>query len=80
MLPKMSDMDKQRITSVNIDRIIEIAWEDRTPFEAIELQFGLSDKEVVDLMRLRLTASSFKRWRKRNYTFIRSWKNSRDHL
>lgn len=58
-------MDKQQITSVDIDRIIEMAWEDRTPFEAIELQFGLLNKEVIDLMRLQLTAGSFKRWRKR---------------
>ena len=65
MLPAIKDMYKQQITTVDIDRIIEMAWEDRTPFEAIELQFGLSDKEIIDLMRLRLTASSFKRWRKR---------------
>ena len=50
---------------IDVDRIIEMAWEDRTPFEAIELQFGLLNKEVIDLMRLHLTASSFKRWRKR---------------
>jgi uncharacterized protein (TIGR03643 family) len=48
-----------------IDRIIEMAWEDRTPFEAIELQFGLSEKEVVDLMRRESKASSFRMWRKR---------------
>jgi uncharacterized protein (TIGR03643 family) len=48
-----------------IDRIIEMAWEDRTPFEAIELQFGLSEKEVVDLMRRGSKASSFRMWRKR---------------
>jgi len=48
-----------------IDRIIEMAWEDRTPFEAIELQFGLSEKDVVDLMRRESKASSFKMWRKR---------------
>lgn len=58
-------MDKQQISPTDIDRIIEMAWEDRTPFEAIELQFGLLNKEVIELMRSRLTASSFKRWRKR---------------
>ncbi len=58
-------MDTQRFTSVEIGRIIEMAWEDRTPFEAIELQFGLLNKEVIDLMRSQLSASSFKRWRKR---------------
>lgn len=47
------------------DRIIEMAWEDRTPFEAIEFQFGLAEKEVIALMRKNLKNSSFKRWRKR---------------
>ena len=48
-----------------IDRVIEMAWEDRTPFEAIEFQFGLTEKEVIDLMRNSLKQGSFKRWRKR---------------
>ncbi|BCY28204.1 MAG: TIGR03643 family protein [Flavobacterium haoranii] len=48
-----------------IDRIIEMAWEDRTPFEAIEFQFGLPEKEVIKLMRTELKRSSFNRWRKR---------------
>ena len=48
-----------------IDRIIEMAWEDRTPFEAIEFQFGLPEKEVIKLMRNELKRSSFNRWRKR---------------
>jgi uncharacterized protein (TIGR03643 family) len=47
------------------DRIIEMAWEDRTPFEAIEFQFGLSEKEVIDFMRAEMKASSFRMWRKR---------------
>lgn len=47
------------------DRIIEMAWEDRTPFEAIALQFGLSEKDVVELMRRQSKASSFRMWRKR---------------
>lgn len=47
------------------DRVIEMAWEDRTPFEAIELQFGLSEKDVVELMRRQSKASSFRMWRKR---------------
>lgn len=49
----------------DIDRVIEMAWEDRTPFDAITFQFGLSEKEVIDLMRRELKSSSFKRWRKR---------------
>ena len=48
-----------------IDRIIEMAWEDRTPFEAIKFQFGLSESEVINLMRNNLKDSSFKLWRKR---------------
>lgn len=49
----------------DIDRIIEMAWEDRTPFEAIEYQFGLSEADVVALMRRELKRSSFNMWRKR---------------
>ena len=48
-----------------IDRIIEMAWEDRTSFEAIEMQFGLQEKEVVVLMRAYMKRSSFTMWRKR---------------
>ena len=47
------------------DRIIEMAWEDRTPFEAIELQFGLKEKEVIIFMRTNSKPSSFRMWRKR---------------
>ena len=48
-----------------IDRIVEMAWEDRTPFEAILFQFGLPEKEVIRIMRNQLKQGSFKRWRKR---------------
>ncbi|ASD69755.1 TIGR03643 family protein [Pseudoalteromonas piscicida] len=48
-----------------ISRIIEMAWEDRTPFEAIERQFELSEPEVIKLMRSSLRSSSFKLWRQR---------------
>lgn len=47
------------------DRIIEMAWEDRTPFEAIELQFGLKEKDVISFMRANSKPSSFRMWRKR---------------
>ncbi len=47
------------------DRIIEMAWEDRTPFEAIRIQFGLSEQDVIRLMRQTLKRSSFNLWRKR---------------
>lgn len=49
----------------DIDRIIEMAWEDRTPFDAIKVQFGLSEREVIELMRNNLVKSSWKRWRER---------------
>jgi uncharacterized protein (TIGR03643 family) len=48
-----------------INRIIEMAWEDRTPFDAIELQFGLKENDVRKIMRSSLKESSFKMWRKR---------------
>ena len=48
-----------------IDRIIEMAWEDRTPFEAIEYQFGLKENDVRKIMRTNLKESSFKMWRER---------------
>ena len=53
------------MTERELDRIIEMAWEDRTPFEAILLQFGLPEKEVIKIMRMNLKVTSFKRWRKR---------------
>ena len=56
---------KENLTIKDIDRIIEMAWEDRTPFEAIEFQFGLPESEVIKLMRTELKRSSFNLWRKR---------------
>ena len=53
------------LTEKEIDRIIEMAWEDRTPFEAIEFQFGLKENDVRQIMRSNLRESSFKLWRKR---------------
>lgn len=47
------------------DRIIQMAWEDRTPFEAIEFQFGLKEKDVIEFMRKNSLPSSFRMWRKR---------------
>ena len=48
-----------------IERIIEMAWEDRTPFDAIEIQFGINEEEVIRLMRKEIKPSSFKMWRTR---------------
>jgi uncharacterized protein (TIGR03643 family) len=53
------------LTSEQIDRIIEMAWEDRTPFDAIKAQFGLSEDEVKALMKKELKFSSYKLWRDR---------------
>lgn len=52
-------------TAKEIDRIIEMAWEDKTPFEAIAFQFGIAEKNVIVLMRKELKRSSFNLWRKR---------------
>ena len=48
-----------------LDRIIEMAWEDRTSFDAIKKQFGIAEKDVIKLMRKELKEKSFKMWRKR---------------
>ena len=54
------DMD-----NIDVDRIIEMCWEDRTPFEAIEYQFDLKEEEAIKIMRRNLKPKSFKVWRKR---------------
>jgi len=54
----------------DISRIIEMAWEDRTSFEAIKQQYGYSESEVIALMRREMKPSSFKMWRKRVHTRI----------
>ena len=53
------------MSKANIDRVIEMAWEDRTPFEAIKYQYKLSEQDVIKLMRSELKSSSFKLWRER---------------
>lgn len=53
------------LSETDIDRIIEMAWEDRTPFDAIERQFGVSEAMVIALMRKHMKESSFRMWRKR---------------
>ena len=57
--------DSLDIIEEDKDRIIQMAWEDRTPFEAIEFQFGLKEKDVIEFMRKNSLPSSFKMWRKR---------------
>lgn len=62
-------MDKKSIytnlTDRDVNRIVEMAWEDRTPFDAILEQFGLTEKQVITLMRREMKLSSWKMWRKR---------------
>jgi uncharacterized protein (TIGR03643 family) len=53
------------LSEADISRIVEMAWEDRTPFEAIQAQFGINESAVVALMRAQMKASSFKMWRVR---------------
>jgi uncharacterized protein (TIGR03643 family) len=53
------------MTDLETDRIIQMAWEDRTPFEAIKFQFDISESDVIRLMRQNLKENSFKLWRKR---------------
>jgi len=58
-------MIQKELSIRDIDRIIEMAWEDRTPFDAILFQFGLKEQEVINLMRREMKPSSFRMWRKR---------------
>ncbi|MDT7827861.1 TIGR03643 family protein [Pricia sp. S334] len=56
---------KKDFTERELDRIIEMAWEDRTPFEAITFQFGVREQETIEIMRREMKPSSFRMWRKR---------------
>ncbi|MEO2099989.1 MAG: TIGR03643 family protein [Flavobacteriaceae bacterium] len=56
---------KNILTDEQTDRVIEMAWEDRTPFDAILAQFGLKEQDVIKLMRREMKPSSFKMWRAR---------------
>jgi uncharacterized protein (TIGR03643 family) len=55
----------KELTDQEFDRIIEMAWEDRTPFDAITAQFGISEGETIEIMRRNMKQSSFKMWRAR---------------
>lgn len=61
----MKIIEKHKLSEEQIDRIIGMAWEDRTPFDAIEFQFGLTEAEVIKLMKFQLKLSSWKKWRSR---------------
>ena len=53
------------LSEIEKDRIIEMAWEDRTPFEAILFQFNITEKEVIILMKREMTLKNWKKWRAR---------------
>lgn len=55
----------KELTDQDIDRIVEMGWEDRTTFDAIKMQFGISEKEVITIMRNEMKPSSFRMWRAR---------------
>ena len=59
--------NKISLTKSDVNRIIEMAWEDRTTFDSIKYQFGLKEQDVKELMRKNLKPSSYKLWRKRVY-------------
>ncbi|TAD81973.1 MAG: TIGR03643 family protein [Bacteroidetes bacterium] len=61
----MDTQNKTPLLTSDIDRVIEMAWEDRTPFEAIAFQFGLTEQDTISLMRQHMKPSSFKMWRQR---------------
>jgi uncharacterized protein (TIGR03643 family) len=58
---------KVTLSAEDVSRIIEMAWEDRTPFEAIETQFGIKQDGIIKLMRKTLKLGSFKLWRARTH-------------
>lgn len=72
-----------KLSDIAIDRIIEMAWEDRTTFDAIKFQFGLCEQEVINLMRSEMKLKSFKMWRKRvqgrktKHSKLREFENGR---
>ena len=61
----MKIIKKYQLSDQDIDRIINMAWEDRTPFEAIEVQFGLKEAEVIKLMKNQMRLNNWKKWRAR---------------
>ncbi len=61
----MARKPEKNLSLAEIDRVIEMAWEDRTPFDAIEAQFGLKEQDVIALMRRNMKPSSWRMWRER---------------
>ena len=65
LLPCAYENFKKELSESEVSRVVEMAWEDRTPFEVIEATFGLSEPETIKLMRRTMKPSSFRLWRKR---------------
>lgn len=61
----MKIIEKYQLSEADIDRIVEMAWEDRTPFDAIKAQFGVSESEVIELMKYEMHPNNWKKWRAR---------------
>lgn len=61
----MKIIEKYQLTAADIDRIVEMAWEDRTPFDAIKAQFGVPESEVIELMKYEMHLNNWKKWRAR---------------
>jgi uncharacterized protein (TIGR03643 family) len=61
---KIADI-RASLTPIDIDRVVQMAWEDRTPFEAIKVQFGLSEAEVIALMKAEMKLQNWQKWRAR---------------
>jgi len=78
-------MRQRKLSEDTMNRVIEMAWEDRTPIDAIKKQFSLSEKQIITLMRKHLHPASFKNWRKRvagrktKHLALRSKAISRSH-
>jgi len=63
--PILATIENSNFTDIQKDRIIEMAWEDRTPFDAIKFQFGLNESDVKAFMKKELKFRSYKLWRER---------------
>jgi uncharacterized protein (TIGR03643 family) len=61
----MKVIEKYNLQAADIDRIVQMAWEDRTPFDAITMQFGVRESEVIELMKYEMTLNNWKKWRAR---------------
>lgn len=61
----MKVIEKYNLQPIDIDRIVQMAWEDRTPFDAITAQFGAKESEVIALMKYEMTLNNWKKWRAR---------------